>query len=42
LKAWFENHFQDATHARETIAFGCMVGAGVAAIFLVIGTIRAF
>lgn len=41
MNAWFKDHFQDATRARETIAFACLIGGAVAAVFLAVGTVLA-
>jgi len=41
LNTWFKDHFQDATHARESIAFACLIGGAVAAVFLTIGAVLA-
>lgn len=37
MNTWFRDHFRDATHARESIAFACLIGGAVAAVFLAIG-----
>ena len=37
MTTWLKDHFQDATQARESIAYAAIIGGVVAAVFLFIG-----
>jgi hypothetical protein len=41
MTTWLKDHFQDATQARESIAYAALIGGAVAAVFLIIGTVLA-
>jgi hypothetical protein len=41
MTTWLKDHFQDATQARESIAYVAIIGGVVATVFLIIGTVLA-